>query len=237
MQDKELDFLFKKHLESAEVKPPQGLWDQIDLAIKPKKVFPWRWVSAASIVLALGSITYLVSEQQTQPQVITQHRVEAKQAPVIEVPVLEDRASQVSLPAVHQAHSSNRAVILVNQNSESATVRKPLTLVEEPAELIEQSSLAKLELTAVEALNTDITEELPPMEIQKLTYTAQLPQQENVNEAPPERIRNAGDVINFIVSKVDKREEKFIQFRTDEDETSTLASINIGPFKFGKKRK
>ena len=49
-------------------------------------------------------------------------------------------------------------------------------------------------------------------------------------------IRNVGDVVNLIVNKVDKRKDKFIQFRTDDDDSS-ISAINIGPFKFGKKKK
>jgi hypothetical protein len=48
-------------------------------------------------------------------------------------------------------------------------------------------------------------------------------------------IRNAGDLINFVVGKVDKRERKIIQFRTDEDENSSLVSLNLGIIKFNRK--
>jgi hypothetical protein len=49
-------------------------------------------------------------------------------------------------------------------------------------------------------------------------------------------IRNMGDLINYVVDKVDKREEKFIQFKTDEDDNSSLIGLNIGMFKFSQKK-
>lgn len=59
----------------------------------------------------------------------------------------------------------------------------------------------------------------------------------NENEqANRKGIRNIGDLVNYVVNKVDKREEKFLQFKTD-DETSSLVALNIGIFKFNKKKK
>ena len=47
-------------------------------------------------------------------------------------------------------------------------------------------------------------------------------------------IRNVGDLVNYVVNKVDKREKKLIQFDTNDD-NSSLVSINIGFIKFNKK--
>ncbi|MNQ93554.1 hypothetical protein D3C85_1090260 [compost metagenome] len=49
-------------------------------------------------------------------------------------------------------------------------------------------------------------------------------------------IRNVGDVINFVVDKLDKREKKIIQFRTDDDDNSSLIAVNIGILQFNPKR-
>ena len=44
-----------------------------------------------------------------------------------------------------------------------------------------------------------------------------------------------GDLINFVVDKVDKREDKLIRFDTDDD-NSSLIGINIGMIRFSKKK-
>jgi len=49
-------------------------------------------------------------------------------------------------------------------------------------------------------------------------------------------IRNVGDLVNYVVDKVDKRDEKFIQFKTDDDDNSSLIGLNIGMFKFNQKK-
>lgn len=58
------------------------------------------------------------------------------------------------------------------------------------------------------------------------------------NEQPDEHkgIRNVGDLVNYVVKKVDKRGEKFLQFKTDDDNSSLIA-INIGILKFNKKKR
>ena len=58
------------------------------------------------------------------------------------------------------------------------------------------------------------------------------------NEQPDEHkgIRNVGDLVNYVVKKVDKRGEKFLQFKT-EDDNSSLIAINIGILKFNKKKR
>jgi hypothetical protein len=49
-------------------------------------------------------------------------------------------------------------------------------------------------------------------------------------------IRNAGDLINFVVEKIDKREQKFLKFSTDEDDNSSLVGINIGFIKINSRK-
>ena len=50
-------------------------------------------------------------------------------------------------------------------------------------------------------------------------------------------IRNVGDLVNFVVDKVDKRDKKLLHFNTDEDDNSSLVGINIGFLKLNKKNK
>ncbi len=56
------------------------------------------------------------------------------------------------------------------------------------------------------------------------------------DEADRKGIRNVGDLINFVVDKVDKREDKFLKFKTDDDDNSSLIGINIGMLKFSKRK-
>jgi hypothetical protein len=60
---------------------------------------------------------------------------------------------------------------------------------------------------------------------------------ENDNISQRKGIRNVGDLVNFVVDKVDKREKKLVRFNTDDDDNSSIVGINIGFLKFNKKRK
>lgn len=50
------------------------------------------------------------------------------------------------------------------------------------------------------------------------------------------RIRNAGDLVNFVVEKLDKREQKLLEFKTDDDDNTSLVAINIGPIKLNSRK-
>ena len=50
-------------------------------------------------------------------------------------------------------------------------------------------------------------------------------------------IRNVGDLVNYVVDRVDKRDKKLLRFNTDDDDNSSLVGINIGFLKLSKKNK
>jgi hypothetical protein len=100
-------------------------------------------------------------------------------------------------------------------------ITKPEQEVQMPAEQVIEMPAAALALT-------DNTPDA--LEVEAITEKAQ-------NEMPTRtRIRNAGDLVNFVVEKLDKREEKIVEFRTDDDDNSSLVAINIGPFKINQRR-
>ncbi len=59
----------------------------------------------------------------------------------------------------------------------------------------------------------------------------------NENSSDRKGIRNVGDLVNFVVDKVDKRDKKLVRFNTDDDDNSSIVGINIGFLKFNKKNK
>jgi hypothetical protein len=58
---------------------------------------------------------------------------------------------------------------------------------------------------------------------------------DNENKTENKGIRNMGDLINYVVDKVDKSDEKIIQFKTDDD-NSSLVALNIGIIRFNTKK-
>lgn len=75
--------------------------------------------------------------------------------------------------------------------------------------------------------------------------SAEVPQRlDNVNtisetEIATEKkgIRNVGDLVNFVVEKIDKRDKKLIRFNTDDDDNSSIVGINLGFVRLNPKNK
>ena len=96
-------------------------------------------------------------------------------------------------------------------------------------------------------MNTTLKEEelksMPDLSTENVIANVSIPDvqrgdQELIETEGRERkgIRNVGDVINFVVDKLDKREKKLIQFKTDDDDNSSLIAVNIGILKFNSKK-
>jgi hypothetical protein len=51
------------------------------------------------------------------------------------------------------------------------------------------------------------------------------------------KIKSVGDLVNFVVSKVDKREEKVIRVSKTDESDNEITGINLGIFKFRKAEK
>jgi hypothetical protein len=46
-----------------------------------------------------------------------------------------------------------------------------------------------------------------------------------------------GDLVNFVIAKVDKREEKIIKVSKTDEGDNEITGINLGLFKFSKSEK
>jgi hypothetical protein len=248
IQDKDFDQLFKDRFEDAEIQPSAGLWSNIKKEIEPKKQrkLPVRWMAAASVLVTLSVLLFFNKTEKIQlhgKAAMVSNEPKAVEAVLdsINDPILE------SNPAVQATKPYNRPKeaksLLVMQPVASQTHLNNMEPIAKPLETIkpvsEELPMAEVALASVEnqaatgnqtaamkeepaaikeegaALNTEITESSQPART---------------------RIRNAGDLLNFVVDKLDKREEKIIQFETDEDDNSSLVAINIGPFKFNSRK-
>jgi hypothetical protein len=76
-----------------------------------------------------------------------------------------------------------------------------------------------------------------PFITKPVALTAQLPQADKAIAAAPvkkRRIRSLGDLINVVVSKVDKRKDKIIEFSNTDDDEATITGVNLGIIKIKK---
>lgn len=249
IQDKDFDQLFKDRFEDAEIQPSAGLWSNINKEIAPqkKRTSPIRWMAAASVVVTLSLLLFFNKAEKIQL-----HGKAAIASTYTEplVPIVEDskdpirksdsavKATEPSTIESHQRPEAQKSLVAMQP------LRSPSHLydVEPEVKLLEtalpiSAELPEVEVTLASSGNADGTIG-PATAIKEESAGIKEESSEAMLAAQPvrNRIRNAGDLLNFVVDKLDKREEKILQFETDEDDNSSLIAINIGPFKFNSRK-
>ncbi|MEH3112932.1 hypothetical protein [Pedobacter terrae] len=246
IRDKDFDQLFKDAFADAEVIPSRDLWSNIESEIAPKKkrIIPIYWLSAAAILL-IATIGILIYQQQNATiagKKLVSNAIKNTK-PEVEESIAKDTAGTIRenvepvLPVEPKAVSAV-AKTDVKKEIKPTVLKEKKSIVTAPEMLKEETLIAKVEEPKKD-LKTKIEEAIlqPKEEVITAAVTTPVKTDEPVNDNEQSKgIRNVGDVVNLIVNKMDKRKDKLIQFRTDDDDSS-LSSINIGPFKFGKRKK
>lgn len=238
MQDKEFDQLFKDRFEGAEVEPSAGLWGNIAGQLEPKRKrrSTVYWWSAAAVILLTVGIGLLRPETekirlQAKSDIAGAEVVLNDTVSVPEGQVLTSRAAagdqdtmNVSTPLViaprYDAAEEKNSLLAVQPNTMDSRpdIKKPEVLTVENAEPKDKT----VAVNEVMIANAD----LPADNSAEVTTEASAPEHKG--------IRNVGDLVNFVVNKVDKRENKIVQFDTDDD-NSSLVSLNLGIIRFNKR--
>ncbi len=246
--DNEFDRLFKDRLAHAEVQPSAELWDKIAPRIAPKKKrsIVLYWSAAASVMIAISAGLLFRPQEKI-----------ALQAPVAAVAGNAQSAGNGS-----EVSESVALNTVQEKNRESSRVRTDVYAGKIASAPKEQSIAPNENILAVvqpvanadHHLNTAPIEEAivttplehtapdnalainnSPVDVEPAMAEA-LTENGTVEQQTRPKIRNAGDLVNFVVEKIDKREQKLVEFRTDEDEGSSLVAINIGPLKINQRR-
>lgn len=248
IRDKDFDQLFKDAFADAEVAPSRDLWSSIESEITPKKkrIVPIYWLSAAAVLLiaTIGVLVYQQQDSSSGGKQLASNTIE-KTKPVVQEPVVKDSSATIVAPVENIAPVLSvqpKVVSAIAKTKVKQEVVKPVgkqTIITAPEMQKQETYVAKIEEPKKD-IKTKIEEAIlqPKEEIVTAVVATPVKTDEpvNDNEQSNKGIRNMGDVINIIVNKVDKRKDKLIQFRTDDDDSS-LSSINIGPFKIGKRKK
>ncbi|TKC08556.1 hypothetical protein [Pedobacter frigoris] len=233
MQDKEFDQLFKDRFEEAEVQPSSNLWDTIsaELESKPKGGLQIYWMAAAVAVMVVGIGLLMPKTEKIRLQ-----------APV---EIADIKAEDVSKPSAN--------VVIDDTESDQSYQSTPLVIAprlkpegQKKTIIIMQPKVVDEHLVNKPA---DVKEHTPvmvkppvPTDMPIVIASANTADQNRENEIAeterPERkgIRNVGDLVNYVVDKVDKRENKILKFNTDEDDNSSLIAINIGFIRLNSKK-
>ena len=247
MPDKEFDNLFRDRFKDAEIEPSANLWANIEqqLAPKRKRSIPIYWMAAASVVVAFSAI---LAFQKTEKIQLHLDQTTAK----VNVPVQETqditavKATEPSVAVSDAVVTKSRSLAAVNSTSVKAVLAKQEIDFQKNVQVAMQPNVsdARLPIKQADVRPLDV---LPVKEtiLESPTVTATLvekPKFESTviteTESSTERkgIRNVGDLVNFVVDKVDKRDKKFLKFNTDDDDNSSIIGINIGFIKLNSKK-
>ncbi len=244
MPDKEFDNLFRDKFKDAEIEPSVNLWANIEQQLEPKrkKVFPIYWAAAASVAVVLTSVMVFQKDTKLQLRGVGEVAVQTA-APKAEIPTIKVERFQTVESTVDADEAQRRFVASL---SKTETIRTPVKASEknispevQPNESNVHLPIKKQDPIMIAVLPTkeEPTQNQTSMATADVKSTdLQIGDNElQVNEK--KGIRNVGDIVNFVVDKIDKRDKKLIRFNTDDDDNSSIVGINIGFLKLNKKHK
>lgn len=234
MQDKEFDQLFRDRFDGAEIHPSANLWDSIseELSPKPKRSLPVYWMAAAVAVIALTVGLLMPKQEKIRLQATAMVNNEVAADSSVAVTKAPSQLSDVSSTVADKVESTPLIIaprVKLSRREKELAALQPNTTTNRPVykqpEVVKE--LAKVELKE-DASKEEVVLAKADIPVEKTNVITETEPQQNKG------IRNVGDLVNYVVNKVDKREKKLIQFDTNDD-NSSLVSFNIGFIKFNKK--
>ena len=248
MPDKDFDKLFKDSFMDAEIEPSANLWGNIAEQLEPqkKRSFPILWVAAASVAVVASVLLFTQGGDKVYLQGAAVETAAVK--PVAEVQTLPVAVTEEVIADV----TPEREVATSNLSFSKREVVKSATApIEEPQKnnfiamqpseknehlVIKRGEVKPLDVTPVEeVIANSKTETVYANNVTKQDFDYLDDDGEaNTNK---KGIRNVGDLVNYVVDKVDKRDKKIIKFDTDDDDNSSIIGLNIGFLKLNKKNK
>jgi len=252
MSDKELDLLFQQQFEGFQPEVSPALWNRITDEMgegkektKGSKKFPIAWMAAASVLILLSAGLWIMES----PQPVIKLRGKGKEQLAQAVPA--GTVAPVTKPeetVKQQEDSPARQVTKILAKSNLAVPVKQFAKM--PAEEIHANQTKPETQLFAAAQNPDETAEEHavhvPAGIQSvdlkntfrantsLTAPVLASAMDPVSELPKKRIKSLSGLVNYVVGKVDRREDKLIEMK-DGDEGTEVSGINLGLFKIKNK--
>jgi hypothetical protein len=233
LSDKDFDKFFHDKFADFEEKPSAALWSVISklLSNKKRRSSPVLWVAAASLAVVLGAGIWFSS--QKEPIYLTggeNSAIVSQQKKPSQVVVRTTSSANVktgynvSTSKTEKVFSAPiKQDVAVNAKEEASTL--PVTKKATEKDQATQITLAAIPEPVKEAdLNVSTPEE-------SLAISTNVDEEMQDVTTKQTRIKSVGSLVNFVVSKVDKRKKKIIEFE-DNDEGTKVSGFNFGLLKF-----
>jgi hypothetical protein len=244
MPDKEFDRLFKDRFNDAEIEPSVNLWATIERELEPKRkrTIPIFWMAAAAVTLAISAM--LVFQKK---EVIELRGGDTLANTTVVQPELRATGAERSTPVqtiqVAQTKTEIRMSKVQDQQAIAVLKTSAYEVKKDEIALQPNTSNDRLPIKTMQPKPLDVEPIRETAVVETAPVLASVPvndkMEDVISENSTERkgIRNVGDLVNYVVDKVDKRDKKLVKFSTDDDDNSSIVGINIGFLKFNKKNK
>lgn len=233
-QDKDYEKMFQQKFETFEVEPSSAVWRGITSELdkekgkKPFSVFQMIGI-AASVLVVLSAGLWLFSPQE-------KIRLHGKEDIAIQDETSDVIAGQPLAKEDIKEKQNNYAPVTIAEpviasiakpvQEEKAPVqeasREVVTVVKE-AEPLKQVKAAPKE----EKVNT-----LQDQPVLAFAGDQGTNEETKKDVEQSRRVKTVGDLVNFVIGKVDPRADKIIQFKNDDEGGSEVTGINLGLVKF-----
>ncbi len=227
--EKTFDKVLKVKLKDVSVTPSPQVWENISASLDPKQhkkrvIYPWLGLAASVLLVSLGAWWFF---PMNKAQVGAVKVVNVQQMPTRTIEV--QPTAQENLPKNEVAHIAKPLVVNKVAQLKQDLVLPPSSV--NPVDPKPSATLIQPEQQQVAVLNESPSQ---PVTILKTPQeTALTSAQPSATKPAKKRIRSLSDLVNFVVSKVDDREEKVLETSSDGAILS-LTSLNVGPIKFKK---
>lgn len=239
MQDNEFDAYFKANFIGAELDAPADMWAKIENGLPQKNQRNFRLLGmVATLAIAVCAGLLLLQknhkiklhgkENTTSSQVATDVGRKIKSTkPAVDKPL---GVSEGKGNAVVYKHNENQLV--KNKSPKKIPAVQPsranLHLPNKSVLAMQKSdTINNITVKRVALAMAAPDKNRPVLEIGNDAQTSVKTEKRNID--------GIGDLVNYVVDKVDKRENKFIRFYSDGEGTS-LVSVNIGILKWNGKK-
>jgi hypothetical protein len=256
MQDNELDQLFRSKLEGLEEQPGAHVWNNITTELggnKKRALVPMLRI-AASVVVVLAAGAWFMMKKDRAPVNVTGSRVAQSH--------IKTKPAQMTGAPKAKAHTTVGTMVQPNVNSvaqlagiKTKTIRKKTVAVAQSPVNIDQPvtdpvtpqpeqvlAVAPADPVKTQAVLPDVplsvkTIEAEQVAVKPVNTTAAVAENQPTKKSVKKHgIRSFGDLINVVVAKVDKREDKLIEFSNTDDDEATITGVNLGIIKVKKEK-
>lgn len=242
VSDEDCDKLFRDKLYSFETEPSDAVWGSITEQLnsgKEVRSFPILRIAAASMVVMIGFGMWLAATKKPMRLTGTKNTISIS-------PTQETRKVSVqppnqvveSVPVQIASKVKMVPVSVASTVARKSQTREEKLVITVDTEQLEGKEDIKSVIAAVKEQPAAENESLAEKQAPSMTLASQPVIELGENESPlrPAKIRSVGSLVNFVVSKVDKRKNKIIEFK-EGDEGVVVSGIDLGLLKYKSKDK